>query len=90
MAADRHPIHHAQSTVRRGEPLIGVLAPDNHGAEVVTYFTDEEGAGQAVTDTAVQAVLALAGTWAEREPTDHRRIALSGKWPYNKWVAGRA
>lgn len=65
MAAERQPDHHSQITVRRGEPLIGVLVPDEHDEGAVTYFTDEDEADQTVTDAAVQAALALAGAWSD-------------------------
>ena len=65
MAAERHPIRHTHIVVRRGEPLIGVFAPDEQDAETVTYFTDEDEADQVVTDAAAQAALALAGAWAD-------------------------
>ena len=64
MAAERQPIDHPHITVRRGQPLIGVLTPGEHDEDTVTYFTDEDDADQVITDTAVEAALALAGAWS--------------------------
>jgi hypothetical protein len=65
MAAERYPTHHPHITVRRSQPLIGVLVAGERDEDVVTYFTDEDEADRTVTDAAVQAALALAGAWSD-------------------------
>ena len=54
-----HVLHnHAQS------PLIGIIVEEN-GREVVRYFTEEEAADAAVSQSATQKALAVIGAWSD-------------------------
>jgi hypothetical protein len=51
-------------TVRRDQPLIGVLRQEN-GQEVMRYFTEEESADAALDSSTPARALELAGVWSD-------------------------
>lgn len=50
--------------VQGNQPLIGIPFEEK-GQEVVRYFTDEEAADAAVTQSATQAALGVIGAWSD-------------------------
>jgi len=50
--------------VQSNQPLIGIPFEEN-GQEVVRYFTDEEAADAAVSQSATQAALSVIGAWSD-------------------------
>jgi hypothetical protein len=50
--------------VQSNQPLIGIPF-EEHGQEVVRYFTKEEAADRAVSDQEMQDVISLAGAWSD-------------------------
>ena len=46
------------------QPLIGVILQE-HGKDVVRYFTEEEAADAAISDTATEAALSVIGAWSD-------------------------
>ncbi len=50
--------------VQSNQPLIGIPFDEN-GQEVERYFTDEEAADAAVSQSATQAALGVIGAWSD-------------------------
>jgi hypothetical protein len=51
-------------SVRNDQPLIGVIL-EEHGHEVVHYFTEEETADALASEQSIQEALSLAGAWCD-------------------------
>lgn len=51
-------------TITQSQPLIGIPFEEN-GKEVIRYFSEEKQAEQAVSDTATEEALKLAGAWSD-------------------------
>jgi hypothetical protein len=51
-------------TAYRNQPLIGVILQES-GQEVVRYFAEEADADAAISSSAIQGVLNLAGVWSD-------------------------
>ncbi len=50
--------------VHRNQPLIGIISHED-GQEVVHYFAEEAEADAAISSSAIQEILSLAGSWSD-------------------------
>ncbi len=64
------PTYHVPSfTLLGNQPLIGIPMEEN-GKQVVRYFSEEEQANKAVSESATQKALNLAGAWSDLDWED--------------------
>ena len=56
-------------TIARNQPLIGIPFQE-HGKEIIRYFSQEELADQAVSEDATHKALSLAGAWSDLDWED--------------------
>jgi hypothetical protein len=55
---------HPRLEVRADQPLIGIPLPTD-GEEVTHYFTDDDAADAAVSDSAIEDALSVIGAWSD-------------------------
>jgi len=56
-------------TIARNQPLIGIPFQE-HGKEIIRYFSEEKQADKAVSQDVTQKALSLAGAWSDLDWRD--------------------
>ena len=62
--AEQQSSHTVGFIVQRNQPLIGIISLEE-GQEVVHYFAEEAEADAAISSSAIQEILNLAGSWSD-------------------------
>jgi len=62
--AEQQSSHTVGFIVLRNQPLIGIISHED-GQEVVHYFAEEAEADAAISSSAIQEILNLAGSWSD-------------------------
>ena len=62
--AEQQSSHTVGFIVLRNQPLIGIISHEE-GREVVHYFAEEAEADAAISSSAIQEILNLAGSWSD-------------------------